>query len=171
MLCVIACQDISKIPCQYYILNLSLVDRGTRWKISLYMKIGEEIVNSLYQNLGPVDGVNCKRTLQSSLGNLVWVSIIQLALRSLEPAIHKFLFLLFSLPWLVLHSLIRYSSYQCPNLCSLSNWHTDRLVQYKQLVMYGRIPYLNIDQSSWAIHCSYLSSPLPLMLSVIRGCL
>ena len=37
--------------------------------------------------------------------------------------------------------------------------------------MYGRIPYLNIDWNSWAIYCSFLSSPLLLMLSVIRGCL
>jgi len=37
--------------------------------------------------------------------------------------------------------------------------------------MYGRIPYLNIDWNSRAIHGFFLSSLLPLMLSVIRGCL
>jgi len=37
--------------------------------------------------------------------------------------------------------------------------------------MYGRIPYLNINWNSRAIHGSFLSSLLLLMLSVIRGCL
>jgi len=37
--------------------------------------------------------------------------------------------------------------------------------------MYGRIPYLNINWNSRAIHGFFLSSLLPLMLSVIRGCL
>ena len=36
----------------------------------------------------PTSGL-CKGILQSSLGNLVWVSIIQLALGSLEPIIHS----------------------------------------------------------------------------------
>ena len=66
-----------------------------------------------------------------------------------EVCYSQFPSLLFSLPWLVLHSLIRYSSYQYPDLCFLSDWHIDQLVQYIQLVMHGRIPYLNIDQSSW----------------------
>ena len=73
--------------------------------------------------------------------------------RILGACYSQFSSLLFLLLWLVLHSLIRYNSYQCPNLYSLSDQHTDWLVQYIQLVMYGRIPYLNIDWNSQAIHC------------------
>ena len=98
----------------------------------------------------------CKGTAYSSLDNLVWVSIIQLALRSLESAINS------SLP----SCSRRHGTYYIALLdsvvisvliCVLIVTGTQtKLVQYKQLVIYGRIPYLNISLISWAIQQSNL---------------
>ena len=118
-----------------------------------------------------LDEAICKRMLQDSLGILVWVSIIQLVLGSSESAIHSSLlscshyhglYYVALLGMVVISVLI-----QVPVATSTQT----KLVQYIQLVMYSRIPYLNIDWNSRAIHGSFLSLPSPLMLSVIRGCL
>ena len=112
----------------------------------------------------------CKGMLQDSLDNLVWVSIIQLALRSSEPAIHS------SLPSCSRYHGLYYTALLGMVVISVLIWvpvvtgTQIKLVQYIQLVIYGRIPYLNIDWNSRAIHGSFLSLSLLLMLSVIRGC-
>ena len=113
----------------------------------------------------------CKGTLQGSLGNLVWVSIIQLALGSSEPAIHSSLSSYsrcYSLYYVALLGMVVISVLICVPVAT-SAW--TKLVQYIQLVIYSRILYLNIDWNSRAIHGSFLSSSLLLILSVIRGCL
>ena len=100
--------------------------------------------------------VLCKGTAYSSLDNLVWVSIIQLVLRSLESTINS------SLPscshchsmyYIALLGSIVISVLICVPIATGAQ---TKLVQYKQLVMYGRIPYLNISLISWAIHRSNL---------------
>ena len=98
----------------------------------------------------------CKGTAYSSLDNLVWVSIIQLALRSSESTINS------SLP----SCSCRHGAYYIALLGSvvisilicvpIATGAQTKLVQYKQLVMYSRIPYLNIRLISWAIHQSNL---------------
>ena len=113
---------------------------------------------------------SCKGMLQDSLGNLVWVSIIQLALGSLEPTIYSSLSscshchsqYYIALLGMVVISVLVYVS------IVTSVW--TKLVQYIQLVMYGKIPYLNINWNFWAIHRSFLSLSLLLMLSMIRDC-
>ena len=98
----------------------------------------------------------CKGTAYSSLDNLVWVSIIQLALRSSESAINS------SLPscshchgtyYIALLGIVVISVLICVPIATSTQ---TKLVQYKQLVIYGRIPYLNISLISWAIYRSNL---------------
>ena len=99
----------------------------------------------------------CKGMLQDSLDNLVWVSIIQLALGSSEPAIYSSLSFCFHCHgqyYVALLGMVVISVLICVPLVT-GTW--TRLVQYIQLVVYGRIPYLNIDWNSWAIYCSFLS--------------
>ena len=100
--------------------------------------------------------VLCKGTAYSSLYNLVWVSIIQLALRSLESTINS------SLPscsychgmyYIALLGSIVISVLICVPIATSAQ---TKLVQYKQLVIYSRIPYLNISLISQAIHRSNL---------------
>ena len=98
----------------------------------------------------------CKGTAYSSLDNLVWVSIIQLALRSSESTINS------SLPscshhhgayYIVLLGSVVISVLICVPVATGAQ---TRLVQYKQLVMYDKVPYLNISLISWAIQRSDL---------------
>ena len=62
----------------------------------------------------------------------------------------------FRSPSQVLHNYIWQCSYYCLDAHGYGDQRTDRLVQYKQLVVYGRIPYLNNSLSSWATHRSNL---------------
>ena len=98
----------------------------------------------------------CKGTAYSSLDNLVQVSIIQLALGSSESTINS------SLPfcscchgtyYIALLGSVVISVLICVPIVTGTQ---TRLVQYKQLVMYGRIPYLNISLISWTIYRSNL---------------
>ena len=67
---------------------------------------------------------HCKGTVWSSLDNLVWVS------SSLPSDPRSLLFIvlfpLILITIVILCSLIRYGSYQCLDLCSLSNQRTDQ---------------------------------------------
>ena len=98
----------------------------------------------------------CKRTAYSSLDNLVWVSIIQLALGFSESTINS------SLPscscchgmyYIALLDSVVISVLICVPVATSAQ---TKLVQYKQLVIYSRIPYLNISLIFWAIHRSNL---------------
>ena len=98
----------------------------------------------------------CKGTTLVSLRQPGRVRIIQCSYGSSKSAVPCSHILQFGSPSQILHSYIWQCSYYCPDICGHSDWHTDRLVQYIQLVMYGRIPYLNNSLSSWAIHRSNL---------------
>ena len=71
----------------------------------------------------------------------------------------------------VLHSYIWQYSYYCPDVSVHGDWHTDQASLVKQLVMYGRIPYLNNSLSSWAIHRSNLRHLPALLYCSVTGCL
>ena len=128
-------------------LMLRNAHRGTTYTLKNYV---DQVLNRAinYYNSALTTATleaEYKRILQSSLGNLVWVSIIQLALRSLEPAIHSFLpscFRYHGQYYVALLDMVVISVLICVPLAT-GTW--TRLVQYIQLVMYSRISYLNID--------------------------
>ena len=86
---VVACDDLSQCTDHHNYVFKDLSKDQTSDLITFFVTVYLCIFKPFEYSILNYKPSKCKRTLQSSLDNLVWVSIIQLVLGSSEPAIHS----------------------------------------------------------------------------------